>query len=84
MLTLLTVYLYLKGYRKEDHVRLQKYCICAEADYLSQKLMKCETNDAIYSLQPLQMTKYFGEIKVLVTLNIQKNTLVFQSQQILW
>lgn len=53
---------------QEDYVGLQKYCICAEADYLSQRVMKCETDDATYSLQSLQMTI---EIKVSVTGNIK-------------
>lgn len=45
--------------------------------------MKYETDDAVYSLQPLQMPKYVREIKVSVTPNIEKNTLVFQWQEIL-
>lgn len=77
------MYLYLIGCRKDDRVRLKKHFICAEADYLSQKLMKCESDDATYSLQSLQITKCIKEIKVSITLKILKKPLVFQRQEIL-
>lgn len=55
---------------QEDYIGLQKYCICAGADYLSQRAMKCESDDAMYSLQSLQMIL---EIKELVRVNIKKD-----------
>lgn len=45
--------------------------------------MKYEIDDAVDSLQPLPMPKYVREVKVSVTPNIEKNTLVFQWQDIL-
>lgn len=59
---------------QEDYIGFKKHCICAEADYLRQRVMKCETHGAMYSLQSLQMTI---EIKESVTANIKKKYVSF-------
>lgn len=67
---------------QEDYIGLQNHFICAEDDYLSQREMKCETDNAMYSLQPStndyrhQRTSHSEYIKNHINFPVTRNSIV--------